>query len=326
MSETTSSADGSAAGGSADSAPVGKPILAAGAVLWRSVDGSSDYEVAIIHRPRYNDWSLPKGKLHPEETEPVTAVREIREETGCRCVLGTRLATVQYPVEQGLKQVRYWAARALDGEFTATREVDDLAWLQVKDAMAKVVYPHDRKVLRRFTKLPADTHSVLLVRHGQAGSKERYKGDDRNRPLDKHGRAQAEALVAQLLAFGASSLYAADRARCFQTLEPLAQELGVEIHGEPLLTEEAYWAARKPARQRVLQIAATPGTPVICTQGKVIPDLVQWWCDRDGVRPDTSRNRKGSTWVLSMYGGKIVTADHLDSALPPGGDPAAPRR
>ena len=88
-------------------------------------------------------------------------------------------------------------------------------------------------MLRRFAKLPVDTQTVLIVRHGTAGSKSRYKGDDRKRPLDKHGRAQAESLVGQLLAFGADELYAADRVRCHQTLEPLAEELGVTIHNEP---------------------------------------------------------------------------------------------
>ena len=72
----------------------------------------------------------------------------------------------------------------------------------------------------------------------------------------------------------------------------------------------------RPARKRVLDIAKGDGTPVICTQGKVIPDLVAWWCDRDGVRPDKSRNRKGSTWVLSLHGGKLVAADHIGSPLP----------
>jgi 8-oxo-dGTP diphosphatase len=172
-------------------------------------------------------------------------------------------------------------------------------------------------VLRRFAKQPVDTQTLLIVRHARAGSKERYKGDDSNRPLDRYGRAQAESLVGTLLAFGASSLYAADRLRCYQTLEPLAEELGVEINGEPLLTEEAYWANRKQARHRVLEIAARGETPVICTQGKVIPDLIQWWSDRDGVRPDKSRNRKGSTWVLSLSNAKMVAADHIDSALPP---------
>jgi 8-oxo-dGTP diphosphatase len=69
------------------------------------------------------------------------------------------------------------------------------------------------------------------------------------------------------------------------------------------------------ARGRVLEIAAAGGTPVICTQGKVIPDLIAWWCERDGVRPDKSRNRKGSTWVMSLIDGRLVSADHIGSPL-----------
>ncbi len=144
----------------------------------------------------------------------------------------------------------------------------------------------------------------MIVRHGTAGSKARYQGDDRKRPLDKHGRAQAESLVGQLLAFGAGELFAADRVRCRQTLDPLAEELGAVIHDEPDLTEEAYADNRKATRNRILEIAATSVNPVICTQGKVIPDLIEWWCERDGVRPDKSRNRKGSTWVMSLADGR----------------------
>lgn len=292
-------------------------ILAAGAVLWRAIDGSADVEVAIIHRPRYDDWSLPKGKLDRGETETATAVREVCEETGQRVHLGRALGTVSYEIPEGVKRVRYWAARGLGGDFTPTAEVDDMVWLSASDAMGKVSYPHDRKVLRRFTKLPADTETVLIVRHGTAGSKKRYKGDDRNRPLDKKGRQQAQLLVNELLPFGPASLYAADRLRCTQTIEPLAGKLGTQITAEPTLTEEAYWQDRDTARQRVLEIASAGGTPVICTQGKVIPDLIQWWCDRDGIRPAKSRNSKGSTWVLSLADGKLVSADHIASPLPP---------
>jgi 8-oxo-dGTP pyrophosphatase MutT (NUDIX family) len=295
--------------------PANKAVPAAGAVLWRSDGDSAAPEVAVIHRPRYDDWSLPKGKVEPGETEPVTAVREVHEETGYDAHLGRRLAAVSYPVEQGIKKVRYWAARSVDGEFTPNAEVDDLIWLPVGDAMTRLGYAHDRKVLRRFTKQPVDTQTVLIVRHGTAGSKSRYKGDDRLRPLDKRGRAQAESLVGQLLAFGADKLYAADRVRCHQTLEPLAEELGVSIHDEPLLTEEGYTDDRKAARRRLLEIASEGGTPVICTQGKVIPDLITWWSDRDGVRPDKSRNRKGSTWVMSLSDGHLVAADHIGSPL-----------
>ncbi|WP_232374733.1 8-oxo-(d)GTP phosphatase MutT1 [Mycolicibacterium mengxianglii] len=308
----------------------GAVVRAAGAVLWRPLEnldggagaGSADLEVAVVHRPRYDDWSLPKGKVDPGEIEPVTAAREIEEETGFRAHLGRRLMSVNYPIEAGTKKVWYWAARvdpAFAGDFTPNDEVDKLLWLPVSDAMDRVSYPHDVKVLRRFVKQPADTKTVLVVRHATAGRKSRYKGDDRKRPLDKHGRAQAESLVSVLLAFGATDLHAADRVRCVQTLEPLADELGVTVDEEPALTEEAYAVNRKLARHRLLEIAREPGTRVICSQGKVIPGLIQWWCERDGVRPDKSRNRKGSTWVLSLAasetGFRLVAADHIGSPL-----------
>ncbi|GJF10838.1 putative 8-oxo-dGTP diphosphatase 1 [Mycolicibacterium cyprinidarum] len=293
------------------------PMHAAGAVLWRPGDGMGIPEIAIIHRPRYDDWSLPKGKVDPGETDPVTAVREIEEETGFHAHLGRRLATVKYPVGQGVKTVRYWAARCVSGQFSINDEVDDLQWMPAAQAMRVLTYPHDRKVLRRFLKSPADTQTVMIVRHATAGSKARYKGDDRKRPLDKHGRAQAESLVGQLLSFGARELFAADRTRCRQTLDPLAEELDAVIKNEPELTEEAYADNRKAARQRILEIAAASVNPVICTQGKVIPDLIAWWCERDAIRPDKSRNRKGSTWVMSLADGRLVAADHIGSPLAP---------
>jgi 8-oxo-(d)GTP phosphatase len=291
-------------------------VYAAGAVLWRPTDSANPgVEIAVIHRPRYDDWSLPKGKVDPGETAPVAAVREVVEETGHHAKLGRRLELVSYPVEAGVKKVYYWAARSTGGEFTPGREVDEMAWLPVADAMKRLNYAQDRKMLRHFAKHPADTHTVLVVRHGTAGRKSRFSGDDTKRPLDKKGRAQAEALVPQLLAFGASDVYAADRLRCHQTVEPLAEELAVTIHNEGTLTEEAYAKNPKRGRHRILRIAEREGTPVICTQGKVIPDLIAWWCERDGVRPDKSRNHKGSTWVLSLSAGRLVAADHIGGAL-----------
>jgi 8-oxo-(d)GTP phosphatase len=293
-------------------------VYAAGAVLWRQGTADSakaELEIAVIHRPRYDDWSLPKGKVDPGETAPVAAAREVFEETGHHCVLGRRLVNVSYPIDQGVKKVSYWAARATGGEFSAGSEVDGLIWLPAADAMKKLDYAQDRKVLRRFAKHPANTHTVLVVRHGSAGRKSRFSGDDTKRPLDKRGRAQAEALVAQLMVFGATDVYAADRLRCHQTVEPLAEELGVAIRNEPALTEESYAKNPKRGRRRVMEIAALDGTPVICTQGKVIPDLIAWWCERDGVRPDKSRNQKGSTWVLSLAAGRLVAANHIGGPL-----------
>lgn len=295
--------------------PSGISVLAAGAVLWRPEQKSGETQIAVIHRPRYDDWSLPKGKLDRDETEPVAAVREILEETGQRSHLGRRLCRIRYPIPPGEKIVHYWAARALGGDFKPGNEVDELLWLPVSEATERLTYPHDRKVLGRFTKKPADTQTVLIVRHATAGRKARYHGDDRKRPLDRKGRAQAKSLVPQLLAFGAATVYAADRTRCVKTVEPLAQKLGVPITEEPTLTEEAYAADPAAAHERVLEIAALGGTPVICSQGRVIPYLIDWWCSRDGVEPDKSRNRKGSTWVLSLEKDRLIAADHLPSPL-----------
>lgn len=293
-------------------------LHAAGAMLWRpACPGSADgtVEVAVIHRPRYDDWSLPKGKVDPGETAPVAAVREVLEETGHHAILGRRILIVTYPIDQGIKKVHYWAARSTGGAFVPGDEVDNLVWLPVAEAMKKLDYTQDRKVLRQFAKQPADTHTVLVVRHGTAGSKAHFCGDDAKRPLDKKGRAQAEALVDQLLSFGTTSVYAADRVRCHQTVEPLAAELDVAIQNEPSLTEEAYDKNPKHGRRRVLRIATQEEIPVICSQGKVIPNLIAWWCERDGVRPDKSRNHKGSTWVLSLRADRLVAADHIGGAL-----------
>lgn len=295
-----------------------EPELAAGAVLWRPATGSPGAEIAVVHRPRYDDWSLPKGKVDPGETEPVTAAREIAEETGQRAHLGQRLARVSYPIPGGMKVVHYWAARAVGGEFVPGAEVDRLLWLPPPKAAERLSYPADRKMIARFVKKPFDTQTVLIVRHGTAGRKSRYRGEDWKRPLDATGRSQAESLVPQLLAFGASDVYAADRLRCVQTVKPLADELDVPITVEPALTEEAYAENPKAAHRRVLEIAGRGGTPVICTQGRVIPYLIDWWCARDQVKPAKSRNRKGSTWILSLAEGRLVAADHLPSPLAAG--------
>ena len=122
-------------------------VYAAGAVLWQQ-DGTDpvkpELQVAVIHRPRYDDWSLPKGKLDPGETAPVAAVREVFEETGHHSILGRRLVNVSYEIDQGVKKVYYWAARSTGGEFAPGREVDQLIWLPVAAAMKKlegIVHP-----------------------------------------------------------------------------------------------------------------------------------------------------------------------------------------
>ncbi|MEE3852637.1 NUDIX hydrolase [Gordonia sp. LSe1-13] len=293
-----------------------KTVWAAGGVLWRPTRGGG-VEICLVHRPDYDDWTLPKGKIDDGETLITTAVRELREETGQLSKLGRHLLDVAYDVPSGRKRVRYWSARALGGDFWPNHEVDDLRWLEPSAAASVLSYPLDRKVLKEFERLPADLHTLLLVRHARAGSRSRFKGDDRLRPLDRLGRAQARELASLLGSFGAERLHAADRVRCEQTLAPTADRLGVAIVSEPALAEEAYREDPDAAHRRIREIATdTSAIHAVCSQGKVIPPLMRWWADEDKLSLPAKRNRKASVWVLSTFEGRLLAADHIDSPLP----------
>ncbi|MFR9751989.1 NUDIX hydrolase [Nocardia sp. 004] len=291
-------------------------IHAAGAVLWRA-SAKGVIEIAVVHRPKYQDWSLPKGKLDPGETPVLAAVREVREETGLECRLGRYLGHVTYPIpgHRKLKRVDYWAAEVMDGEFAANSEVDELSWHPLERVMDELSYPMDRQVIRAFARLPANTSTLLLVRHAKAGRRDRFHGPDEQRPLDSEGEAQAQALVSNLLAFGASEIYSADPLRCVHTVTPLAEHLGAEVVIEPLFSETGYAAATDSARERFRELVSDKNVRVVCSQGKVIPDLLEWLAERDGVTLQPARNRKGSVWVLSFVEQRLVAADHLDRSL-----------
>jgi 8-oxo-dGTP diphosphatase len=117
-------------------------IKAAGVVLWR--EKARGLELALVHRPKYDDWSFPKGKLEPGEKHREAALREAREETGLTVVLGRRLPTQHYLFRDRIKRVRYWSATVLTGSFVANREVDALRWLPAAQARAQLSYEHDR--------------------------------------------------------------------------------------------------------------------------------------------------------------------------------------
>jgi 8-oxo-dGTP pyrophosphatase MutT (NUDIX family) len=289
-------------------------IRAAGAVLWRR--NGRGLEVAVVHRPRYDDWSLPKGKIDDGETAPAAAVREVGEETGFRVALGRRLGEARYLVQApakrtGPKVVEYWAARAVGGAFAANAEVDQLRWLTPADAAGLLSYDYDRNVLRSFTALPVPTATVLLVRHGEAGERSKWTGDDELRPLTAEGLRQTERLTDLLCLFGPSMVHSAPRLRCTQTVAPLAEALGVDIIEEPRLAEEGYWPDRAAGRARLLQIADLGGTAAVCSQGGVIPDLIFTLAGRAAADDHGDiPSPKGSTWVLSMHGRQLLAADY----------------
>ena len=286
--------------------------------MWRPNPETGRIEVAVVHRPRYDDWSLPKGKLDSGETVPAAAYREVVEETGFRPVLGRALPSTRYQVDGRPKVVDYFAAGVAAGAFTANEEVDQLRWVSPPRAAEMVRYQHDRDVLAAFEALPPRLVTLLLVRHAKAGNRDSWDGDDDLRPLSPAGKRQAAALAELLPLFGADRVHAAPRVRCVDTVAGL----GAKVLSEPLLSEEGYWVSPSAGVARLLDIVAAGGTPVVCSQGGVIPDLIARLADLSGLRLDEIVSKKGSFWVLSCTPATsasapaLVAADYVASPLP----------
>ena len=214
-----------------------KQIRAAGGVVWRE-DGDVPL-VALVHRDRYDDWTLPKGKLEAGESDLAAAVREVGEEIGARVAVMRRLGRVRYVVEGLPKSVLFWAMRYVSGDFVAGDEVSDLRWLPVEEARAKLSYDRERSVLDEFTAVPAPQSVLALVRHAKAGKRSEWAGEDRLRPLERTGRRQARRLATFLREFAPERIVAADRTRCVQTVEQMARLTVREVEIVPGFADEA---------------------------------------------------------------------------------------
>jgi 8-oxo-(d)GTP phosphatase len=298
----------------------GRLVPAAGAVLWRpSPDGG--LETAVAHRPRYDDWSLPKGKLDAGEHALMAAVRETTEETGLTAVVGRRSVQTCYPIPEGTKRVDYWLMSPSGGSFEPNDEVDELRWLPPAAAVAQVSHAHDRAVLEDAlrTDVPREP-SLLLVRHASAGSRSDFDGPDELRPLDRRGRDQARRLAEVLPVFGPVRLLSADRVRCRETLAPLAERLGLEVGRAAELGEEEFQAdpqAGLALVERLLEKPDEPGVTVVCSQGGAIPSVlvalgVQWDAASGRLWPPSA---KGSVWALGGRPGAL-TADYYRDVEP----------
>jgi 8-oxo-dGTP diphosphatase len=265
----------------ASSKPESKLIKAAGAVAWRpGPDGTP--EILLVHRRKYNDWSLPKGKVDPGEVLPVTAVREVLEEGGARLALGRRLASVRYNVGGRPKRVHYWSASvaSVDDRAVPNDEVDQIEWVAADRAADRISYNRDNAVVADFARLPAQTVPVILLRHAKAVAKSHWKRSDDRRPLDDSGRADAKALAEVLACFGAGArLITSPAARCVETLRPFAELSGAELREEPSLyihnPSRGTDPADSPASIAALVAeAVAAGEPTIfCAHRENIPDL-----------------------------------------------------
>ena len=274
-------------------------IEAAGGVLWRPALGAAGVEIALVHRPKYDDWSLPKGKLTDGEHPLLGAVREVQEETGFVGVPGRPLGEVRYLRDGDPKRVRYWAMTAEGGSFAPSDEVDQMMWLPAKEGQRFLMADRDRRILTEFAADPDPTWPLVIVRHGSAGDRATWPGPDRERPLDELGQSQAQALAPLLDMYRVSRVLSADVLRCMETVGPYAALRRLAVESEPLVSESGFAAHPERAVERMSTLMAEREPVVVCSQGKAMPDLIAGICRRMGQTPPADTViRKGGFWVL----------------------------
>ncbi len=292
--------------------PVERPpkesIWAAGCVVADTTGSEPRY--LIVHRPRYDDWSIPKGKLDKGETFLDAAIREVKEETRVKSNNPRPIGTVGYMTKAGNpKVVRWWLTRPKKAKkFKKNKEVDEIAWATFDEANEILQYRNDRTVLDRANDMVLDRSagSIHLVRHAQAGVRDRTNPDDDKRPIDKRGKKQRKAILNHLLDYPITRIGSSQIDRCVQTVQRLSDTIGIPVEREIALVEGTH-----PTRIVSLIHALQQEAAVLCSHGDVISGLIGHLF-AEGLPMDGPMEwEKGSIWHLRTIGGRIVSGEYV---------------
>jgi len=251
-------------------------VVAAGGVIWRR-NAAKQVEVGLVHRPRYDDWSLPKGKVEPGEALISCAHREILEETGLVTQIGPFLDAIEYFVPDGLKQVTYWAARVI-GEvppFTPNEEVDMMEWLTIEEAEVRLTRESDREILQKFVNSPFDSYPLIMLRHAKALERTEWQGDDEDRPLDQLGQQQAKRMHAIYQVYAIDEVHTSDAVRCFDTVAGLCRVLGIDPVVKGALSEYTFKKNKEKAIEYAKDLIKINQSALPCSHNPVLPRMME---------------------------------------------------
>ena len=291
-------------------------ILAAGAVVWRK-NADHSVSVVLIHRPRYDDWSLPKGKLEPGEMLISCAYREVIEETNLKIKLGPFIGTTEYFVPDGLKQVSFWAAQMVgeDQPFHANNEVDEMIWVSIQEGVDKLTRDNDREILEKFLSVPFDSHSFVMLRHAKALARQEWQGDDDDRPLELTGQLQSKRMLSIYQVFGLESIYTSDAVRCLDTVSGLARALQLEPKVSQQLSEYTFKKNKDKAIEFVKDLIKLEETILICSHNPVLPRMLEQLTKKVDLELPDSKLLPGESWILHHRKKEVLQIDRLTAPL-----------
>ena len=287
-------------------------IQAAGAVVWRN--NKDKTEVAIIHRPKYNDWSFPKGKLEIGESLIACAHREVFEETNIQTEFGPFLGDIEYLTPDGKKQVSFWAAKAItDKDFSPNSEVDQLKWVEVKKVKELLSLETDKKILAQFIKLDFDTKPFILLRHAKAITRDEWQGDDDDRPLDSLGQNQAKRLLSIYQVYNIEQIHTSDAVRCYDTVNPMVKGLGIKLEVTGKLGENAYKKDKEKAFDYAKELIKEDARILLCSHNPILPKMLNRLTKKSDVDADEGKLSPADGWVIHRSGKEIIQIDRIDA-------------
>lgn len=266
-------------------------------------------KVLLAHRPRYDDWGLPKGKAEKGESPEETALREVLEETGYRCRIVAPMGTTRYRLSNGIKEVTWFAMRPLPDSpgFQESKEVDEIRWLSRKRATTLCDYENDRGLIKEIRSKRLDqTGTLFLLRHTAAGDRRTWKGVDATRPLTKKGRRQADVLAESLADRGIEKIFTSPYTRCVQSVEPLARAIGAKVIEHDVLGEGPNIDGAYDLMDEMVGHNA-----LFCTHGDVIPAVMNRMMWAGLTLESRFYCSKGSLWEIDLEGGRFTTARYV---------------
>lgn len=282
------------------------PARGAGAVAHRPT--KKGIRILLVHRPRYGDWTLPKGHLEGEESYQEAALRELVEEAGVEGELGPLVGSIAYRVQRKPKVVRYWLVESGSIRFRPNAEVDEVMWTSPRKAIDRASYDNDRVVIAAAMNRLQRPRSaqVHLVRHADAGSRSEWKRADEKRPLSALGRTQARRISARLQRTPITHIASSPYLRCEQTVAGLAHALDIPIDIDKALAEE------QPIEGILDLLADLEGTiTVLSSHGDVISGLIGMLA-AEGVPLDGGLVwKKASTWDLDLTKGRVRAGGYI---------------
>lgn len=285
-------------------------IQGAGAVLWRRED--DEILVCLVHRSRYQDWSLPKGKREESESLIACAYRETLEETGFSSIFGQNLGEIEYIYSSEKKIIKYWAAEARSQERNfSTSEISEIEWLPISAALSRVNYESDKEILRRFNSIDVDAATLILLRHCKAISREDWRRDDIDRPLADIGITQSMRLVHDLMPFEITEIYTSPAERCMSSVLPIAQKKNVSIRVNWTIEEERFAKNKADALETITKIMKTGDSTLLCSHNPVLPYIVKKLVDKFVIEVDTVSLEPADAWIIHHLLGEVICIDSL---------------